>query len=47
MKYMSHNDIRNTWYRFFESKGHKKVESAPLVPMEMIVYYGLMLVLRH
>ena len=33
MKYMSHNDIRNTWYRFFESKGHKKVESAPLVPI--------------
>ena len=33
MKYMSHNDIRNTWYRFFESKGHKKVESASLVPI--------------
>ena len=33
MKYMSHDDIRNTWFRFFESKGHKKVESASLVPI--------------
>ena len=33
MKYMSHNDIRNMWFKFFESKGHKKVESASLVPV--------------
>ena len=33
MKYMSHNDIRNTWFRFFENKGHKLFESAPLVPI--------------
>ena len=33
MKYMSHDDIRNTWFRFFESKGHKKVDSASLVPI--------------
>ena len=33
MKYMSHDDIRNTWFRFFESKGHKKVESASLIPV--------------
>ena len=33
MKYMSHNDIRNTWFRFFEEKGHKRVESAPLIPI--------------
>lgn len=33
MKYMSHDDIRNTWFRFFENKGHKKVESASLVPI--------------
>ena len=33
MKYMSHDDIRNTWFRFFESKGHRKVESASLVPI--------------
>ena len=26
MKYMSHDDIRNTWFKFFEEKGHKKVE---------------------
>lgn len=33
MKYMSHNDIRNTWFSFFEKKGHKLFESAPLVPI--------------
>ena len=33
MKYMSHNDIRNTWFRFFEEKGHKLFESAPLIPI--------------
>lgn len=33
MKYMSHDDIRKTWIRFFESKGHKLYESAPLVPI--------------
>ena len=33
MKYMSHNDIRNTWFRFFKEKGHKLFESAPLVPI--------------
>lgn len=33
MKYMTHNDIRNTWFKFFESKGHKKVESASLIPI--------------
>ena len=33
MKYMSHDDIRNTWFRFFKEKGHKLFESAPLVPI--------------
>ena len=33
MKYMTHNDIRNTWFRFFKEKGHKLFESAPLVPI--------------
>ena len=33
MKYMSHDDIRNTWFKFFENKGHKLFESAPLVPI--------------
>lgn len=33
MKYMSHDDIRNTWFRFFINKGHKKVESASLIPV--------------
>ncbi len=33
MKYMSHDDIRNTWFKFFREKGHKLFESAPLVPI--------------
>ena len=33
MKYMSHDDIRNTWFRFFTKHGHKIYESAPLVPI--------------
>ena len=33
MKYMSHDDIRNTWFRFFTEHGHKIYESAPLVPI--------------
>ena len=33
MKYMTHNDIRNTWFKFFESKGHKIYPSAPLIPI--------------
>ena len=33
MKYMSHNDIRETWFRFFTEKGHKIYESAPLIPI--------------
>ncbi|MDD5888884.1 MAG: alanine--tRNA ligase [bacterium] len=33
MKYMSHDEIRNTWFKFFEKKGHKLFESAPLVPI--------------
>lgn len=34
MKYMSHNDIRKTWFDFFQKHGHKIIESAPLVPYE-------------
>ena len=33
MKYMSHNDIRNIWFKFFAEKGHKIYDSAPLVPI--------------
>lgn len=33
MKYMTHDEIRNTWFKFFENKKHKKVESAPLIPI--------------
>ena len=30
---MSHNDIRNMWFKFFTEKGHKKIESASLIPV--------------
>jgi len=33
MKKMMHNDIRETWFRFFTNQGHKIFESAPLVPI--------------
>lgn len=33
MKYMSHDEIRKTWFKFFENKGHKIYESAPLIPI--------------
>ncbi len=33
MKYMSHDEIRKTWFKFFTEHGHKVVESAPLVPI--------------
>ena len=33
MKYMSHNDIREIWFKFFVEKGHKIYDSAPLVPI--------------
>jgi len=32
MKYMTTQDIRETWLKFFESKGHKIEESASLIP---------------
>ncbi|MDE5587170.1 MAG: alanine--tRNA ligase, partial [Bacilli bacterium] len=34
MKKMSSTEIRNMWYQFFEQKGHKRVESAPLIPKD-------------
>ena len=33
MKYMTHNEIRNMWFKFFKEKGHKIIESAPLIPI--------------
>ncbi len=33
MKYRTHNDIRNIWFKFFQKKGHKIYESAPLIPI--------------
>ena len=33
MRRMSSNEIRNMWLNFFESKGHKIYDSAPLVPI--------------
>ena len=32
MEKLTSNEIRNKWISFFESKGHKVMESAPLVP---------------
>ena len=34
MKYMTSTEIRNMWYQFFESHGHKRMESAPLIPID-------------
>ena len=34
MKKMTSTEIRNMWVSFFGSKGHKVLESAPLVPMD-------------
>jgi len=34
MKRLSSTEIRNIWFKFFESKGHKILESAPLVPID-------------
>ncbi len=34
MRKMTSTEIRNMWYDFFEKKGHKKMESAPLIPID-------------
>jgi len=34
MRKMTSYEIREMWFKFFESKGHKRVESAPLVPKD-------------
>jgi alanyl-tRNA synthetase len=34
MKYMSHNEIRNNWFKYFTEHGHKVIPSAPLVPID-------------
>ena len=31
---MTSTEIRNMWYQFFESHGHKRMESAPLIPID-------------
>ena len=33
MRKMTHNEIRNMWFKFFKSKNHKVIESASLVPI--------------
>ena len=33
MKKMTHNEIRETWLRFFTEHGHKRYESASLIPV--------------
>ena len=32
MRYLTHSEIRKKWFDFFKSKGHKVLESAPLIP---------------
>ena len=34
MKYMTSTEIRKMWYDFFTEKGHKRLDSAPLVPID-------------
>ena len=34
MKYMTSTEIRNMWYDYFSKHGHKKMESAPLIPID-------------
>ena len=34
MRYMTSTEIRNMWYKYFEEHGHKKLASAPLVPID-------------
>lgn len=33
MRTMTSTEIREMWYKFFETKGHKKMPSAPLIPI--------------
>jgi len=33
MRKMTSNEIRKMWYKFFESHGHKRMESASLIPV--------------
>ena len=33
MRYMSSNEIRKMWIKYFEDHGHKYVKSAPLIPI--------------
>ncbi len=33
MKYMTSNEIRKMWIKYFEEHGHKYVKSAPLIPI--------------
>ena len=47
MKYMTSNEIRNTWLRFFKNHNHHVLESSSLVPVNDQHYFGLMLVLPH
>ena len=33
MRYMTHDEIRKTWFKFFTRHNHKVYESAPLIPI--------------
>lgn len=34
MRAMTHVEIREMWFKFFKSKGHQIIESAPLIPID-------------
>ena len=34
MRKMTHVEIREMWFKFFTSKHHQIIESAPLIPIE-------------
>lgn len=34
MRYMTSTEIRKMWYDYFEKNGHKRLESAPLIPID-------------
>ena len=47
MKYMTHDEIRNTWFKFFTNNNHLKIESAPLIPINDDSLLWIMLELLH
>ena len=34
MRFMSSDEIRKVWLQFFKDKGHRIIESSPLIPFD-------------